>query len=39
MTDRNEKNPSDPRGIYLWMNLLQTPLEKEKIKTDNCNEA
>ena len=23
MTDRNERNPSETRGTYLWMNLLE----------------
>ena len=27
-----EKNPSEARGTYLWMNLLKTPLAKETIR-------
>ena len=34
-----EKKPSEARGTYMWMNLLQTPLEEAKIKDDNCNGA
>ena len=27
-----EKNPSEARGTYLWMNLLKTPLEEATIR-------
>ena len=39
MEGGKEKNPSEARGTYLWMNFLQTHLAEATIKNDNCNGA
>ena len=39
MVGGKEKNPSEARGTYLWMNLLQKPLVKETMEDDNWNGA